>query len=158
MVRWFVGGVVLLGVLTGCGGTTEARRDPATDRAAIEAALRQWPSDFNAENLPAVCGLFADDAVLIYPDSPDRDHQEFCDRMRQQFDSTNRFTYDVPDIREVIVDGDLATVRLIWKLTVSDASGTVLETVEENGLDVFRRQPDGSWKIHISHAFPLDQG
>jgi hypothetical protein len=42
---------------------------------------------------------------------------------------------------------------LMWTLTVRDTSGKVLDTVEENGIDVFRRQADGSWKIHISHAF-----
>ncbi|TQC46944.1 hypothetical protein EEB14_23425 [Rhodococcus sp. WS4] len=44
-----------------------------------------------------------------------------------------------------------------WPLTVTDASGTVLENARESGVDVFRRQPDGSWKIHVSHAFPLDE-
>lgn len=139
--------------LAGCGGEA-ARPDAEQDRSAIEAALRQWPTDFNAENLDGVCGLFADDVVLIYPDSPDRGHREFCDQMRRLFDDPARtFTYDQPDVREVLVDGDLATVRLIWPLTVRDASGKVLEKIDENGVDVFRRQPDGSWKIHVSHAF-----
>ena len=74
--------------------------------------------------------------------------------MRTQFaDPAKQFAYEAPDIREVLVDGDLATVRLIWTLTIRDTSGKVLDTVEENGVDVFRRQADGSWKIHISHAF-----
>ena len=123
-------------------------------RAAIEAALEQWPNDFNAENLAGVCGLFADDVVLVYPGAPDRNRKEFCDQMQTLFDDpAKRFSYAAPDIGEVLVDGDLATVRLIWTLTVRDTSGKVLETVEENGLDVFRRQADGSWRIHVSHAF-----
>jgi len=121
--------------------------------------LHQWPNDFNAENLAGVCGLFADDVVLVYPGGPDRDYDEFCGRMRTLFDDpASSFTYDEPEIHEVLVDGDLATVRLMWTLTVRDASGHVLETVDEDGVDVFRRQADGSWKIHISHAFPQDQG
>lgn len=38
-------------------------------------------------------------------------------------------------------------------LTVTDPSGMVLDTGVEDGLDVFTRQADGSWKIHVSHAF-----
>jgi ketosteroid isomerase-like protein len=53
----------------------------------------------------------------------------------------------------VLVDGDLATVQLFWTLTVTDPEGKVLDTGVEDGLDVFRRQPDGRWKIHVSHAF-----
>ena len=137
-------------LVAGCAATP----DSAQDAAAIEAALRQFPEDFNAERVDAVCGLFSDDVVLVYPDSPDRNHTEFCDQMRKLFDDpTKTFSYAAPDVREVIVDGDLATVRLIWTLTVRDASGEVLETVEEDGVDVFRRQADGSWRIHISHAF-----
>lgn len=151
MTRWTTCGLTALCLMAGCA---QEEHDPAEDQAAIEAALRQWPEDFNAENLPGVCGLFADDVVLIYPGSPDRNHQQFCDQMRTLFDDpVQQFSYDAPEIQEVVVDGDLATVRLIWTLTIRDTSGKVLETVDENGVDVFRRQPDGSWKIHISHAF-----
>jgi hypothetical protein len=52
----------------------------------------------------------------------------------------------------VLVDGDLATVKLFWTLTVTDESGNGLDTGGEDGFDEFRRRPDGSWKIHVSHA------
>ena len=146
--------VVAFVLLTGCSQPDSWRTDADADRAAIEKALRQWPVDFNSGLLDAVCGLFADDVVLIYPDSANRDHDEFCDQMRKLFDdATAKFSYAAPDINEVIVDGDLAVVRLIWTLTVRNESGQVLETTVEDGVDVFRRQDDGSWKIHISHAF-----
>jgi uncharacterized protein (TIGR02246 family) len=137
--------VVAVSVVASCGDS---------DRADIEAALLQWPRDFNARNLDAVCGLFADDVVLAYPDAPDRNRDAFCDQMREQFrDPSKIASYDAPDIKEIIVDGDLATVRLFWTLTIRDPSGKLVETIHEDGVDVFRRQPDGSWKIHISHAF-----
>lgn len=116
--------------------------------------MLQWPRDFNAHNLDAVCGLFADDAVLAYPGTPDGNRDAFCEHMLERFgDPSKALSYEAPDIKEIIVDGDLATVRLFWTLTVKDASGKVVETIHEDGVDVFGRQPDGSWKIHISHAF-----
>jgi uncharacterized protein (TIGR02246 family) len=150
MIRPLVVAAALLAA--GCGPSTTA-----DDTDAIKTALRQWPKAFNEERIDDVCGLFADDVVLIYPGTPDRGHDEFCDQMRRNFaDPSKSFTYAEPDIREVNVDGDLAAVRLIWTLTVHDAAGRVLETVEEDGVDVFKRQSDGSWKIHVSHAFTRD--
>jgi uncharacterized protein (TIGR02246 family) len=147
---------VFVGVLVGCGDHPGPQRDPVADRTAIEAALRQWPYDFNDHNTPAVCGLFARDVVLAYPGGPDRGYQAFCDRMQALFnDPDKKYSYAEPQIREVSVDGDLATVALMWTLTVKDTSGKVLDTMTEDGLDVFQRQPDGSWKIHISHAFTV---
>lgn len=145
-----IAGLTALALLTACGSAP----DHATDQAAIEAALRQWPIDFNAERTDAVCGLFADDAVLAYPDGADRNRAEFCARMQKLFDDPEKtFSYEAPAIRRVLVDGDLATVQLDWKLTVRNASGKVLDTTDEDGLDVFGRQADGSWKILVSHAF-----
>ncbi|MDT5192139.1 MAG: hypothetical protein QOG79_383 [Mycobacterium sp.] len=139
--------------LAGCSGEA-ATPDPEKDKTAIEAALRQWPTDFNAENVAGVCGLFADDVVLAYPGGEDRNSGELCERMQTLFnDPDKRYSYAQPDIREVLVDGDLATVKLFWNLTVTDPVGKVLDTGVEDGLDVFVRQSDGTWKILVSHAF-----
>ncbi len=139
--------------LGGCAAQPPADAT-AGDKASIEAALRQWPKDFNARNADGVCGLFTDDVTLAYPGGEDSGRGEFCRRMQTLFDDpAKRYRYAQPDIREVLVDGDLATVKLFWTLTVTDAAGKVLDTGVEDGLDVFVRQPDGRWKIHVSHAF-----
>jgi hypothetical protein len=66
------------------------------------AVLLQWPRDFNARNLDAVCGLFADDAVLAYPGAPDRNRDAFCDQMRERFrDPSKTVSYDAPDIKSL---------------------------------------------------------
>ena len=141
----------LCSLLAACGPS------PAADTADIRAALEAFPRDFNDKDLEATCGLFAEDVVLNFPGrAPENGRAEFCDKIRSTFaDPTKTYSYGPPEIREVLVDGDLATVALIWTLTVRDASGKVLETVREDGVDVFRRQSDGTWRIHISHAFPI---
>jgi ketosteroid isomerase-like protein len=65
------------------------------------------------------------------------------------------YRYDPPNIEQIIVDGDIAIVRLIWTLRVTSVGGSNTEITKEKGLDVFRRQSDGSWKIAISYAYPL---
>ena len=52
-------------------------------------------------------------------------------------------------------EGEFPLVRAerICPLCGHDNKGKVLDTGVEDGLDVFVRQPDGSWKIHLSHAF-----
>jgi steroid delta-isomerase len=59
-------------------------------------------------------------------------------------DETRDYRYAL-DIKEILVFGDAAVVRLVWTLTIKNTDGEV-ESVEP-GLDVFRRQADGTWKI-----------
>ncbi len=56
------------------------------------------------------------------------------------------------DIREVIVAGDIAVVRLVWTLTNRPQDGETITTTE-TGMDMFRRQPDGTWKVSRFIAF-----
>jgi ketosteroid isomerase-like protein len=58
-------------------------------------------------------------------------------------------------VDEILVCGDLSVVRLVWTLTVVPNDGRAAETIEELSLDVFRRQPDGSWKISRFLAYPI---
>jgi hypothetical protein len=83
--------------LAGCG-VEAATPDPEKDKTAIEAALRQWSTDFNAENVAGVCGLFAEDVVLAYPGGEDRNGGEFCERMQTLCkDPDKRYSYAQPD-------------------------------------------------------------
>jgi len=95
--------------------------------------------------------------ILSYPGTPDRNYDETCQGFGSQLGRTDRtFRYDAPEIEEILVSGDLSIVRLIWTSRISGA-GLAGEIVErEKGLDVFKKQADGTWKILISHAYPIE--
>jgi ketosteroid isomerase-like protein len=158
MWRGVLYSVVTVSLLSSCSNHAAQQHDPAVDKAAIEAVLQGFPRDFNAKNFDPLCAVFEEDAVLHYPEGgPDQGRGVFCARMRKLLSDPDRqYSYSEPEIREVIVEGDLATVALYWTLTVKDRDGKVLDTIREDGLDVFRRQADGSWKLHISHAFAMN--
>jgi uncharacterized protein (TIGR02246 family) len=119
----------------------------ADDAAAeIKGALTQWMEDFNAGKTDRVCDLFAADVRADFRGYPARDHQAVCELLTKSLtDSTRVFRYAL-DIREVLIFGDVAVVRLVWTLTIKEGDGPEIKSVEP-GMDIFRRQADGSWKI-----------
>lgn len=126
------------------------------DEAAIRAALNAWPRAWARRDAPAICGLFAPDVVLSFPGGPDRTYRQACAQFRALTANRRRTVrYRRPTIERIVVDGDLAAVRLIWTYRIVRRDGKLLERGREKGLDVFERQPDGAWRITVSHAFPL---
>ncbi len=115
--------------------------------SAIRNALSRWASDFNARDAAHICDLFAKDLLYDYRGFPQRDYESLCSLLRRSLaDQTKKFAYSL-DIKEVIVAGDLAVVRLVWTLKVTAPGAASAVETKEPGLDVFRRQPDGSWRI-----------
>jgi uncharacterized protein (TIGR02246 family) len=120
---------------------------------AIRAALEQWRQDFNARKSAHICDLFATELLYDFQGLPEQNYQLLCDRLHKALASkTPNITYGLR-IKEVIVSGDLAVVRLTWISTVTAADGAS-ETDDEQGLDVFAKQADGSWKIIRYIAYP----
>ena len=124
-------------------------------QAAIRAALTQWMADFNAGRAEKVCDLFASDLVAQYRGQPERRWDALCDLLKRSLaDRAKSYSYALA-IREILVEGDLGVVRLTWTLKVrgKDAAET---TSVEPGIDIFRRQADGSWKIsrYIGYESP----
>lgn len=125
-------------------------------RNAIIERLNKWPQDFNSKNLRGVCDLFAPDLVASYPGTKDRNYEEMCRQFNSVLtDPEKILQYDAPNIEQIIIKDDLAVVRLIWTLKSSFKNKPETEMIKEKGLDVFKRQKDGSWKIVISYAYPL---
>jgi steroid delta-isomerase len=130
-------------------GVTPALAAAQTDQAtenAIRDALTQWTADFNARRADKVCDLFAPDLVAQFRGQPETGHAALCDQLKRSLtDPGKSFNYSLA-IKEILVSGDVAVVRLVWTLKVERPGATAV-TTDETGMDVFRRQPDGRWKI-----------
>ena len=114
---------------------------------AIREALSAWTRDFNARDTSRICDLFARDLAYDYRGFPERGYDALCDLLQRSLrDPTKRFDYAL-DIKEIIASGDIAVVRLVWRLRVTPTGAATGVETREPGLDVFRRQPDGHWKI-----------
>jgi steroid delta-isomerase len=141
--RWVVAAVLVSFMTLGGSPAVRAGDDPAL---AIRAALEQWRVDFNARRAAHICDLFAPSLIYDFQGLPEQNYPLLCVRLHRALaDTTRSFQYGLR-IKEVLVSGSLAVVRLTWISTVTKPGGTGI-TTDEPGLDVFQRQADGAWQI-----------
>jgi steroid delta-isomerase len=129
--------------------TADNAGDHARDEDAIRSALAEWNAAFNAGKTETICDLFAPDLRSFASGiEAEQGYDAVCSRLTAALaDRTRTMSYAL-DIREVIVTGNTAIARLTWTLTIRPASGgEAVVMTREQGMDYFRRQPDGSWKI-----------
>ena len=144
---------VLVLVFGACINVSSVRAYGAENE--LESALRKWRDDFNGRNVDGICDLFAPDLIANYGDFPQISYESICKQLKSSLTNPDlNFHYDL-GITEIIVSGDTGVVRLIWDLTVTDANGKVIERTKDRGMDIFRRQPDGTWKISRYIAYPV---
>jgi uncharacterized protein (TIGR02246 family) len=133
---------------------TSSRADPDSDRAAITERLQRWTIAFNTHDAAGICDLFAPDLVSTVPGDLDGGRDALCARLAVlQAKPVLQLHYDSPDIREIIVSGDIAVVRLFWTLTTQN--GAERDVTTEAGMDIFKRQPGGKWSITRFLSFTL---
>ena len=138
-------------VLASCWAVTAAA-DTAAEKA-IRDALAKWTADFNARDATRICDLFAPDLRYDFRGQPERDYNAMCGALKHALgDRSKTLTYSF-DIKEIIVSGDMAIVRLVWTSRLSRSGAAQVIETEEPGLDVFRRQPDGRWRISRYMAY-----
>lgn len=108
--------------------------------------MRQWAADFNASKADRFCTLFATDARADVRGQPERDYNAICDVLTRSLNDGTRHSSYSPDIKEILVFGDVAVVRLVWTLIVTREDGGETTSIKP-GMDVFRKQANGTWKI-----------
>lgn len=144
---------IILGLLACSATVAAARADSAADRAAIIERLHRWTAAFNARDAAGACDLFTPGLVAIVPGMADGSRDAVCERIARVLNDRDLSVhYDEPDIREIIVSGDLAVVRLFW--TLRTRKDGVEDSTIEAGMDIFERQPDGVWSIARYMSFP----
>jgi steroid delta-isomerase len=134
--------------------TALAMAQPATadDAAEIRARLTQWTEDFNAGRKDAACDLFSKELISDFRGQGEADYSTRCALIAKAMDDpAHKFRYRL-HIKEIITGAELAVVRLDWMLEVSPLGQKEVET----GMDVFRKENDGAWRIirYIAYEAP----
>jgi steroid delta-isomerase len=128
-------------------------KDGAT---VIRAELDAWTQAYNARQADKICGIFSEDLRYKFGEVPDRGYSDVCPALHRLLgDRTHRSHYTL-DLREILVYGDVAVVRLIWTLDESKEGSSDTVRSLEPGMDIFQRQKDGSWKIirYLAYTSP----
>jgi ketosteroid isomerase-like protein len=123
--------------------------DPAND---IRTRFEQWTDDFNQGQADRVCDLFSREAISNYRGQPERTYEEICALVQDSLSDPARTYHYQLDIREIIVEGELAVVRLAWTLFIAPLNVTSVEF----GMDILRREADGQWRVirYLAHEEP----
>lgn len=142
-VRWLIS----CGLAFAAAVAPVVAQSEESPEVAIRKILASWTDAFNAGDKARICDLFAHDLRYDYRGFPERGYDDVCNLLHRSLSERDKkFAYSL-DIKEIMVSGDLALVRLVWTLRVNSTGGAAPVETKEHGIDVFRRQPDGVWRI-----------
>jgi ketosteroid isomerase-like protein len=153
--RWFTVHItVLAAALTGCA-VTRSHPDSIADLAAIATFNQRYLQAINDGDIAALSALTTEDHIMLAPNRPPligKDANDNANRRAfEQFDIDETWTPE-----ETVVAGDWAWQRGTYQVVATPKSDGASHTSTGNFLRIYRRQPDGSWRM-IRDMFNSDQ-
>jgi uncharacterized protein (TIGR02246 family) len=128
----------------------EPKRDVAADTAAIKALNDKLTAAFNSMDAASMAALYADDAIMMDSNQAAVEGKQAIQAVYEARvkENAGKMTLTaVFTLLETQVAGDWAYDRGNYTLTVTPKSGKPTETSGKY-LTIYKRQPDGSWKIY----------
>lgn len=115
------------------------------DEAIFQKVFTDWTAAFNKKDLNKTCGLFSLTVSADYQGYPTKNYASLCEGFETIFKDTKHFDYSFK-INQVYRSGDLAAVRITWKLRITD-NGKLISEGQDEGMDIFQKDSLGHWKI-----------
>ena len=130
-------------------GEEVASGDVEADIQAIRDSIMELEAAVNAGDTDRLMPLSTNDIVVIRPNEPALIGKE-ANRRRNQQEFDEFALQEVYEIKNIDVSGDLAVAHFTWSTTATiKASGKTVNP-KGNWIMVYKRQPDGAWKIIYS--------
>jgi len=137
--------------VTDTAHTHPAAEAESEDAAAIRRIHEQLLDLWHAEDSAGLAGLYADDALLMDPNTPSiRGAAAIGAHYQIEFDFEAKSPFDLEitaDVRELEVLGDTAYTRHVFTVTATPKAGGTPIQYSGKAVTVFGRQDDGTWKI-----------
>ena len=134
------------------GCTPAAPPPPPDTRAADEQAIRDgeasWVKDFAAKDVEKVVSHYADDAASMIPDMAlMTGKDEIRAGLKEEFADPNASLNFHPTKVEVSKASDLAYSQGVYTFVSTDPKTKKMMTESGNYVEVYKKQPDGTWKV-----------
>ncbi len=131
---------------SGSGGSSSASPDTAKVKAAIQAANARSLDAFKRGDKAGMMANYTSDAIVMAPNEEAWRGQEGLDKGFSGLLSQFSFKDGAATTTDVMVAGDLAVETGTFTLTLQPKTGA---EIKDKGkyLTVWKRQPDGTWKI-----------
>lgn len=135
---------------------SNAVADKNQDHKIFEKIFSEWTYAFNHKDLNGSCNLFSKDLIASYQGVPKKTYASVCDGFKKIFKSDLNYQYQFK-LHQVYRSQDLAAVRLTWYLKISE-NGKLISDTQDEGLDVFKKNSQGEWKIVNYLGYPYEMG
>jgi ketosteroid isomerase-like protein len=112
------------------------------EKIAIREMYSAWAKALEAKDVDRICAYFADDFVIPYGDSL-RDKKWYREYLQKLIAEGAAWTMFLPERLEVSASGDLAYAVGYYDIVRKAGANTE----KRCGLDVLKKQKDGSWKF-----------
>jgi uncharacterized protein (TIGR02246 family) len=119
--------------------------DPAEAEAALRATFDEMIAAYNAEDVATIERLYAEDIVIIPPGEAVR-----ADRAAamEQMATLTEVDYSIEaQIRDLLIDGDLAVTLVSYSEESVPRDGSATEAAEGRWAIIWTRTADGQWQM-----------
>lgn len=141
-------------ILAIAGCSHQQKVDIAAEEAAIRSTDASWLSAATAHDLERTVSFWSDDAVILAPGGPAiRGKQAIHQYVTNAFATPGFSITWKTDQIEISKSGDLAYATGTDSISVTGPHGKP-DTVENNSVAIWKKQPDGSWKCIVDVMTP----
>lgn len=122
--------------------------DTAADAEAVKKAFAAFNADIVAKNVEAIRAHYASDAVMILPGQAPFEGIDAImgDYSKYAADPAAKYAPGA-ETTQVSSGGDVAYGEVNYQTTNTNSTTKAVETKDRYNITVFKKQPDGSWKV-----------
>jgi len=118
------------------------------ERAAVARTTARLLSAVNAADLAGVLAVWSDDGVLMPPHHPSVRGRPEIERYFSELFERTRFTFSFT-ATTLHISGGTAFERIEYSVSARPAQGGAEARDVGKGLHVYRREPNGLWKLAL---------
>jgi ketosteroid isomerase-like protein len=145
-------GVLFSALQSGCRHAPAAATATSDTRALDEKAIREneaaWVKAFATKVPEKAAAFYADDAASMLPDTPlMTGRKAIIAGMKPELGDPNFYLVFAPIKVEIANSGDIAYSQGTFTYTTTDPRTRKRVGQQGNYVEVYEKQPDGTWKV-----------